>query len=79
MGFSPDGMRGLDLAKCPPACFFITSGDSSVSVGYGYGGPGVCLGDGQTEPEGVPSQGGRCDALLRRMSPIPDLMALSGG
>ena len=33
----------------------------------GHGGPGVCLGDGQTEVEGVPSQGGRGDALLRRM------------
>ena len=36
--------------------------------GYGYDGPGVCLGDGQTEAERVPSQGGRGDALLRRMS-----------
>ena len=34
--------------------------------GYGHGGPGVFLGDGQTETEGVPSQGGRGDALLRR-------------
>ena len=33
------------------------------------GGPGVCLGYGQTEAEGVPSQGGRGDALLRRMPP----------
>ena len=29
---------------------------------------GVSLGDGQTEAEGVPSQGGRGDALLRRMA-----------
>ena len=29
----------------------------------------ACLGDGQTEAEGVPSQGGRGDALLRRMLP----------
>ena len=36
---------------------------------YGHGGPGVCLGDGQTEDDGVPSQGGRGDALLRRMLP----------
>ena len=34
---------------------------------YRHGGPGVCLGDGRTEAEGVPSQGGRGDALLRRM------------
>ena len=43
--------------------------DGGLSEGYGHGGPGVCLGDGQTEAEGVPSQGGRGDALLRRMSP----------
>ena len=41
--------------------------------GYGHGGPGVCLGDCQTEAEGVTSQGGRGDALLRRMPPTPDL------
>ena len=40
-----------------------------LSEGYGHDGPGVCLGDGQTEDEGVPSQGGRGDALLRRMAP----------
>ena len=34
-----------------------------------HGGPGACLGDGQTEAEGVPSRGGRGDALLRRMPP----------
>ena len=38
-------------------------------LNYGRVGPGVCLGDGQTEAEGVPSQGGRGDALLRRMPP----------
>ena len=38
-----------------------------LSEGYGHGGPGVCLGYGQTEAEAVPSQGGRGDALLRRM------------
>ena len=37
------------------------------SEGYGHGGPGVCLGDGQTEADEVPSQRGRGDALLRRM------------
>ena len=40
-----------------------------LSEGCGHGGPGDCLGDGQTEVEGVPSQGGRGDALLRRMPP----------
>ena len=29
-----------------------------LSEGYGHDGPGVCLGDGQTEAEGVPLQGG---------------------
>ena len=42
-------------------------------VGYGHGGPGVYLSDGQTEAEGLPSQGGCGDALLRRMPPfLPD-------
>ena len=40
-----------------------------LSEGYGHGGPSVSLSDGQTEAEGVPSQGGRGDALLRRMPP----------
>ena len=31
--------------------------------------PGVYLGDGQKEDEGVPLQGGRGDALFRRMAP----------
>ena len=43
--------------------------DGGLSEGYGHGGPGVCLGDSQTEAEGVPSQGGHGDALLRRMLP----------
>ena len=37
--------------------------------GYGHDGLADCLSDGQTEAEGVPSQGGRGDALLRGMSP----------
>ena len=43
--------------------------DGGLSEGYGHSGPSVCLGDGQTEDEGVPSHGGRGDALLRRMPP----------
>ena len=43
-----------------------------LSEGYGHGRPGVCLGDSQTETEGVPSQGGRGDALPRNV-PTPDL------
>ena len=48
---------------------FLFASDGGLSEGYGHDGPGVCLGDGQTEAEGVPSQGGRSDALLRRMPP----------
>ena len=33
--------------------------DGGLSEEYGHGGPFVCLGDGQTEAAGVPSQGGR--------------------
>ena len=29
-------------------CFMVASG-GDLSEGYGHGGPGVCLGDGQTE------------------------------
>ena len=49
--------------------YFMVASGGVLSEGYGHGGPDVCLGDGQTEAEGVPSQGGRGDALLRRTSP----------
>ena len=45
--------------------FMVASG-GGLSEGYGHDGPGVYLGDGQTDAEGVLSQGGRGDALLRR-------------
>ena len=48
--------------------FMVASG-GILSGGYGHGGPGVCLGDDQTDAEGVPSQGGRGDALLGRIHP----------
>ena len=48
---------------------FMFASDGGLSDGYGHDGPGVCLGDGQTETEGVPSQGGRGKALLWRVSP----------
>ena len=38
--------------------FMVASG-GVLSEGYGHGGPGFCLGDGQTEAEGVSSRGGR--------------------
>ena len=40
-----------------------------LSEGYGHDGPGVCLGDDQTEAERGPEGGGRGDALLRRLPP----------
>ena len=61
-------VEGLGHAEGAPTRFMVASG-GVLSEGYGHGGPGVCLGDGQTEGEGVPSQGGRGDALLRRMPP----------
>ena len=55
--------EGLDHAEGASTRFMVASG-GVLSEGYGHGGPGVCLGDGQTEAEG-----GRGDALLRRMPP----------
>ena len=46
---------------------FIVASGGILSEGCGHGGPGVCLGDGQTEAELIPPQGGGDDALLRRM------------
>ena len=60
--------QGLVHVEGAPTRFMVAS-DGVLSEGNGHGGPGVCLGDGKTEAEGVPSQGGRGDALLRRMSP----------
>ena len=40
-----------------------------LSEGYGHDGPSVYQGDGQTEAEGVASQGRRGDALLWRLLP----------
>ena len=47
----------------------VSSSGGVLFEEHGHGGPGVCLGDSQTEAEGVPSQGGRGDALRRRMPP----------
>ena len=60
--------EGLVHIEGASTCFMFASG-GDLSEGYGHDGPGVCLGDGQTEDERVPSQGGRGDALLRRMPP----------
>ena len=65
--------KGLVHAEVASTRFMVAS-DGGLSEGYGHGGPGVCLGDVQTEDEGVPSQGGRDDALFRRMSPYLTVM-----
>ena len=67
MGMRRDSLR-LDHAEGAPTSFTDASG-GALSEGYGHGGTGVRLGDGQTEAEGVPSQGGHGDALLQRMTP----------
>ena len=58
------GSEGFDHVGGSLACFVVASG-GGLSEGYGPGGLGVCLVHGRTEAEGVPSQGGRGDALLR--------------
>ena len=45
---------------------FMVASDGVISAGYENKGPGVCLGVGETYAEGVPSQGGRGDAQIRR-------------
>ena len=60
-------IRGVGPCPGPPACFVVAS-SGGISEGHGHDGPGVCLGDGQTETTSVPSQGGRGDALLRSMT-----------
>ena len=52
-----DPAKRLDQAKGVSTGFMVASG-GDLSEGYVHDGPGVCLGDGQTEAE-IPSQGGR--------------------
>ena len=47
-------IEGLDHAEGAPTRFVVASG-GVLSEGYGHDGSGVCLDDGQTEAEGVPS------------------------
>ena len=42
------GPERLKHAYRPPACLMCASGEV-LYEGYGHGGPGICLGDGQTE------------------------------
>ena len=58
--------EGLDHAGGSPACSVVASG-GDLSEEYRHDGLGVCLSDGQTEADRVPSR-----ALLRRM-PLYDL------
>ena len=44
--------RFEELVHAESARFMFATG-GVLSEGYGHGGPGVCLGDGQTEAEGV--------------------------
>ena len=71
LGFFPVEIRAAGPCRVGvPGFMLCRQVESSEGYGHGgHGGPGVCLGDGQAEAEGVPSQGGRGDALLRRMSP----------
>ena len=55
----------LDHAEGASTGFKVASGED-LSNGYEHGGLGLCLGDGETEAQGVPSQGGRGDVLLWR-------------
>ena len=68
IGFFLVVIPGVDHAEGAPTRFMVALG-GVLSEGYGHG---VCLGDGQTEAEGVTSQGGRGDALLRRI-PLPPI------
>ena len=57
IGFFLSRSDGLDHAKGASTRFIVASG-RVLSERYGHGGPGVCLGDSQTEAEGVLLQGG---------------------
>ena len=70
--------EGLDQANGASTGFMFTS-VGVLPEGYGHAGPGVCLGDGQTKAEGVPSQGGRGDALFRRILTYLTSKPLQGG
>ena len=67
-GFFLVEIRAAGSCRGASTVFMFASG-GVPSEGYGHGGPGVCLGDGKTAAEGVPTQDGRGDALLRRMPP----------
>jgi len=48
----------------------VPRGCTGCTASKGDGdGPGICLGDGQTEAPGVPAESGRSDALLQYRLP----------
>ena len=55
IGFVLVEIRGTGPCRGASTGFMVASG-GVLSEGYGHEGPGACLGDGQTEAEGVPSQ-----------------------
>ena len=71
IGFCLAGSEGLDYSKGPPECFVVASGGVLIE-GYGHGGSGVCLGDGQTEAEGVQWQGGRAASAYVHAPELPE-------
>ena len=77
IGFFLVEIRGAGPCRGASTGFMVESG-GVLSERYGHGGHGVCLGDGQTKAEGIPSQSGRGDARLERMLSylkLPDLTA----
>ena len=56
--FLGGGGGGWTITEGPTACFVVASG-GVLTEDYGHDGPGVSLGHGQTEAEGVPMQGRR--------------------
>ena len=60
------GLMGLMITAERASTGPMVASGGALSDGYGLN-PGVCLGDGQTEAEIVPSESGRGDAQLQRM------------
>ena len=67
IGFRLVGIRGC--APCRGAESFVVASGESISEVYEHDWSGVCLNNGRTETEGVPSHGVCGNALIRRMSP----------
>ena len=59
---TPIPQRILTPSPSGHACPFLHA--HNLSQRYGHDGPGIYIGDGQTETEGVPSQGGGDYSLM---------------